>query len=75
MSIYVFKSRNYLIFSYYLFCYNGKQIATNLQHGRGLNLMQSLLDKIKLEDTFTINEEDEQESEELYYKLWEDDRL
>jgi hypothetical protein len=75
MSIYVCKSRNYLILSYSLVCYNGKQIATNLQHGRGLNLMQSLLDKIKLEDTFTINEEDEQESEELYYKLWEDDRL
>jgi hypothetical protein len=37
--------------------------------------MQSLLDRIKLEDTFTINEEDDSESEELYYKLWEDDRL
>ncbi|TWE01242.1 hypothetical protein FB550_106300 [Neobacillus bataviensis] len=37
--------------------------------------MQSLLVTIKLEDTFTINEEDEQEAEELYYKLWEDDRL
>lgn len=46
-----------------------------LQHERSLNLMQSLLDTIKLEDTFTINEEDELESEELYYKLWEDDRL
>jgi len=75
MSIYVCKSRNYLILSYYLVCYNEKQIATNLQHERSLNLMQSLLDKIKLEDTFTINEEDEQEAEELYYKLWEDDRL
>jgi hypothetical protein len=37
--------------------------------------MQSLLDTKKLEETFTINEEEDLELEELYYKLWEDDRL
>lgn len=37
--------------------------------------MQSLLDIKKSEDAFAINEEDDLEMEELYYKLWEDDRL
>lgn len=37
--------------------------------------MQKLLDKDKLAEISNINEEDELELEEYYYKLWEDDRL
>jgi hypothetical protein len=29
----------------------------------------------KLQDTLTLTSEEELELEELYYKLWEDDRL
>jgi hypothetical protein len=41
---------------------------------KGLNRMQDRLDKNK-EEILIINEEDELELEEYYYKLWEDDRL
>lgn len=37
--------------------------------------MQNLLNTKILEDILTIDGEDELEIEELYYKLWEDDRL
>ena len=37
--------------------------------------MQNLLEIKNLEDFYTVDEKDEAELEELYYKLWEDDRL
>lgn len=36
--------------------------------------MKKLLDTKIMEDLL-INEEDDVEAEEMYYKLWEDDRL
>ncbi len=37
--------------------------------------MPNQLDTKNVEDSCTIHEKDELESEEFYYKLWEDDRL
>lgn len=37
--------------------------------------MKITYDLEKLQDTLTLTSEEELELEELYYKLWEDDRL